>query len=314
MSQETVIQSQEQQTENFKVKGLTKNQAELLKKAELPLLFLGGILAGVSVQSIFANANYTPLEEDAINPHTGDDTTKDPFSENESGSIAPGEEDRDEPVYEFEAPCTIAFSNAVTDDMSFGQAFAAARRDLGPGGFFNWRGASYHTLNKEEWDSLSDQEKADYLEQIQNNINFEQGEYNKVVPDNNEEENNSNDDDSDSDSDNNEDDDQFNNDDANESDLDEIIPEEDLEWAELDEIIAEDDLIEDLNNEDAASESDGIAGGLDGNSNSDNSSKNSNDDLIDDLNDDQNNINYDSDFGNDLVQGQDGLDNLDLDL
>ena len=39
------------------------------------------------------------------------------------------------------------------DDMSFGQAFATARGELGPGQVFEWRGSLYTTDTKEEWET-----------------------------------------------------------------------------------------------------------------------------------------------------------------
>jgi hypothetical protein len=38
----------------------------------------------------------------------------------------------------------------VSDSMSFDQAFAAARQELGPGGVFVWQGEAYHTFYAEE--------------------------------------------------------------------------------------------------------------------------------------------------------------------
>lgn len=41
----------------------------------------------------------------------------------------------------------------INDDMSFGEAFAAARAELGPGEVFQWRGNMYNTYTAEEWDA-----------------------------------------------------------------------------------------------------------------------------------------------------------------
>lgn len=50
----------------------------------------------------------------------------------------------------------------VNDEMSFSQAFASARQQVGPGGVFSWHGKVYGTYYKEEWDSMSADEKAEY--------------------------------------------------------------------------------------------------------------------------------------------------------
>ena len=52
----------------------------------------------------------------------------------------------------------------VSDDMSFNEAFSAAREEVGPGGVFYWRGGIYGTYNKEEWESISEEERADFTE------------------------------------------------------------------------------------------------------------------------------------------------------
>lgn len=61
---------------------------------------------------------------------------------------------------------TVQTTNApvaqVSDDMSFGQAFAAARQQLGAGGVFTWHGKVYGTYYKEEWDAMSADEKAEF--------------------------------------------------------------------------------------------------------------------------------------------------------
>lgn len=57
----------------------------------------------------------------------------------------------------------------VSDDMSFGQAFAAARQQVGAGGVFTWHGKVYGTYYKEEWDSMTAEEKADFQASVDYN-------------------------------------------------------------------------------------------------------------------------------------------------
>lgn len=56
----------------------------------------------------------------------------------------------------------IALAENVSDEMSFGEAFAAAREEVGPGGAFVWRGNIYNTFTAEEWDALSDEQIAEF--------------------------------------------------------------------------------------------------------------------------------------------------------
>ena len=53
-------------------------------------------------------------------------------------------------------------ATSVDDSMSFGEAFAAARHEVGAGGLFVWHGQTYGTYYKEEWDAMSDADKDEY--------------------------------------------------------------------------------------------------------------------------------------------------------
>lgn len=50
----------------------------------------------------------------------------------------------------------------VTEDMSFSEAFAAARAEVGPGGCFMWHGTIYGTYYANEWNSMSAAERAEF--------------------------------------------------------------------------------------------------------------------------------------------------------
>ncbi len=54
----------------------------------------------------------------------------------------------------------------VHNNLSFGDAFAAARAEVGPGGVFYWHGGLYNTYTKEEWNSLPIQEKANFASHV----------------------------------------------------------------------------------------------------------------------------------------------------
>lgn len=51
--------------------------------------------------------------------------------------------------------------DSVNDEMSFGEAFAAARAELGAGGVFEWRGNLYGTYTADEWNELHPEEAAE---------------------------------------------------------------------------------------------------------------------------------------------------------
>ena len=52
------------------------------------------------------------------------------------------------------------------NDMSFGEAFAAARAEVGPGGVFVWHGGVYNTYTAEEWNAMTPQQKSDFAHQV----------------------------------------------------------------------------------------------------------------------------------------------------
>lgn len=70
----------------------------------------------------------------------------------------------DEPTLEL--PREIDVAGKVTDAMSFDQAFAAAREEVGMAGVFGWHGRWYNTFLKEEWNELSVQQRLDFTEMV----------------------------------------------------------------------------------------------------------------------------------------------------
>ena len=58
----------------------------------------------------------------------------------------------------------IQVAASVNDDMSFGEAFATARAETGPGGCFEWHGQLYGTYTAEEWNNMTAAERAEYCD------------------------------------------------------------------------------------------------------------------------------------------------------
>ena len=59
----------------------------------------------------------------------------------------------------------------VSDDMSFKEAFDAAREQVGAGGVFRWHGGIYNTYTADEWNAMSDAEKGDFAELVKPEVN-----------------------------------------------------------------------------------------------------------------------------------------------
>lgn len=56
----------------------------------------------------------------------------------------------------------VQVATSVSDDMSFGEAFAAARNEVGAGGVFEWHGQIYNTYTAEEWNNMTAEERAEF--------------------------------------------------------------------------------------------------------------------------------------------------------
>lgn len=52
------------------------------------------------------------------------------------------------------------------NELSFGEAFAQARAEVGSGGVFIWHGGIYNTYTVEEWNVMTPQQKIDFAHQV----------------------------------------------------------------------------------------------------------------------------------------------------
>lgn len=119
-----------------------KNKIEVTNPKQKEVLMSAGIAAAVLGVAGGAYALYAMDGEDGIVP-------PDP--------PVPTPPTPPIPIYT-DAPLAVG----VNDDMSFGEAFAAARAEVGPGGFFVWKGAAYNTYHAEEWAAMSPEDKAQF--------------------------------------------------------------------------------------------------------------------------------------------------------
>jgi hypothetical protein len=62
------------------------------------------------------------------------------------------------------------FAGGISDDMSFNEAFATARAEVGAGGIFEWKGNSYNTYTREEYDNMTDDQQDAYGSSIEGQI------------------------------------------------------------------------------------------------------------------------------------------------
>ncbi len=134
----------------------------------------------------FATQRVTPVDNNATNALNNNDntqaTSKDHSMRNAAfagvgglilGAIgttlvsATTAETTEETVDQVEEPVAaeqwqdgeIKVASGVTDEMSFGEAFAAAREEVGTGGVFEWKGNLYGTYTEAEWNAMTPEEQ-----------------------------------------------------------------------------------------------------------------------------------------------------------
>ena len=93
------------------------------------------------------------------------------FTSSENHPTIEGENTHGQPHQSTEEPVVVIHDEApvadnVTEDMSFSDAFAIARAEVGPGGVFHWHGKWYGTYTKAEWDSMDADDIAKYNQSI----------------------------------------------------------------------------------------------------------------------------------------------------
>ncbi|MBR4388815.1 MAG: hypothetical protein IKT00_06530 [Prevotella sp.] len=58
----------------------------------------------------------------------------------------------------------------VSNNLSFPEAFASARAQVGPGGVFSWHGGVYGTYYETEWDAMSDGQRMEYAQSVHTEV------------------------------------------------------------------------------------------------------------------------------------------------
>ncbi|GAB2767359.1 hypothetical protein GCM10027275_07100 [Rhabdobacter roseus] len=61
---------------------------------------------------------------------------------------------------------TIKIAGQVREEMPFGEAYAVAREEVGPGGIFSWHGQVFNTYTVEEWRDLSLSQRQEFLSDV----------------------------------------------------------------------------------------------------------------------------------------------------
>lgn len=80
----------------------------------------------------------------------------------------------------------LEVATSVDDSMTFNEAFAAARHEVGAGGIFTWHGHTYSTFYKEEWDAMSPEDREEYWADVNETTSHLNDESNVAANDNHE--------------------------------------------------------------------------------------------------------------------------------
>ena len=78
-------------------------------------------------------------------------------------------------------PTDLTIAGGVNNTMSFSEAFATARAEVGAGGMFYWHGQAYGTYYAPEWNNMSASERAEYWQSVNQTVSHHHVEHNNVV-------------------------------------------------------------------------------------------------------------------------------------
>lgn len=141
MNEETIIEKRPE------INGQPENKKNGVAWKQVTLGGVSGILMGAGL--MYAGQASAKVPESAETPEEPQDVQT---------------PEQGETSYTLENGLKVA---AVNDDLSFGEAFAAARAEVGPGGVFHWHGGIYNTYSADEWNAMTIEQKHDFAQQVQ---------------------------------------------------------------------------------------------------------------------------------------------------
>lgn len=113
-----------------------------------------GILLG-SAGTLFASNVHKFNDSENIENNQNEDIQSDNISNTETGETNSN-------TTSGNIPNSGALANNVNDEMSFSQAFSAAREEVGAGGYFVWHGNVYGTYYASEWNNMTHDEQVQF--------------------------------------------------------------------------------------------------------------------------------------------------------
>ncbi len=148
--------AQEQQKKN------EKHQTSMKSWQQVTIGGVTGILMGAAgMYAADAFASEQPEQDETNTPTTGG-TASETTSHTAANGLKVAEGDQ---------------------NLSFGEAFAAARNEVGAGGVFHWHGNIYNTYIETEWNAMTPDEHAQFAQQVQPEIRPGEGKTETGKPD-----------------------------------------------------------------------------------------------------------------------------------
>ena len=151
------------------VKDAVKDENEAITNEELSSMMdaevaeaadeVANDVAADAVEESYVEESVIPEPEEVLEAMVEESMIPEPEVIAEQVVVAPTVEAVEEPFGE-----RVLLSHATSDDMSFSEAFAAARAEVGANGVFEWRGGYYGTYYAEEWAEMP----ADYKREFSN--------------------------------------------------------------------------------------------------------------------------------------------------
>lgn len=168
MNEDTIIENAPMSNENKEPQSMKTKDGN--SWVNVTLSGVTGILMGAGAVLGAQAYGKSKIEKPEQNPETGveetdgnvpENTPEQPIDTNTPSNNEPYETDVHHVTIVHHVPDLLHVAN-VSDNMSFGDAFAAARAEVGPGGVFTWHGGVYNTYTVEEWNAMSPTARAEF--------------------------------------------------------------------------------------------------------------------------------------------------------
>lgn len=163
-NEETILDPQYSNAESPKSETTSVEQPKAEEKKDIgwgekAAYAAGGAVVGAGM-TMAGQAVAAPSSEKEAIPEGTEEEQPSSVTDTQEHHVAPEPEDA------IVATATGVRVAQVDDNVSFSQAFADARAQVGPGGVFEWHGRVYGTYYKDEWDNMTAEQKHEYQASI----------------------------------------------------------------------------------------------------------------------------------------------------